>query len=158
MTKPLFIIGFMGAGKSTMAKEISMKLSLPHLDSDIEIEKKEGIPIEEIFTTKGESYFRNLESNWLQNLSDEPKVISCGGGLPCFNDNIILLKQKGKVIYLNSPNDLILERILTETSRPLVKNKSKEEILELKRNRELYYHLVDNQVSSFEEIEKNINL
>ncbi len=153
MTKPLFIIGFMGAGKTTMAKEISMKLRLPHLDSDSEIEKKEGIPIEEIFTTKGESYFRNLESNWLQNLSDEPKVISCGGGLPCFNDNILILKKKGRVIYLDSPNNLILERIYTDTTRPLVRNKSKEDILVLKKNRELYYNLADKKITTKEDFD-----
>jgi shikimate kinase len=143
----------MGAGKTTMAKEISMKLRLPHLDSDSEIEKKEGIPIEEIFTTKGESYFRNLESNWLQNLSDEPKVISCGGGLPCFNDNILILKKKGRVIYLDSPNNLILERIYTDTTRPLVRNKSKEDILVLKKNRELYYNLADKKITTKEDFD-----
>lgn len=148
----------MGAGKSTLAKEISMKLRLPHLDSDIEIEKKEGISIEEIFTTKGEAYFRNLESNWLRNLSDEPKVISFGGGLPCFNDNILILKKKGRVIYLDSPNNLILERINTDTTRPLVRNKSKEDILELKKNRELYYNLADYQISSIAELKKIIDL
>lgn len=153
MTKPLFIIGFMGAGKTTMAKEISMKLRLPHLDSDIEIEKKEGIPIEEIFTTKGEAYFRNLESNWLRNLSDEPKVVSCGGGLPCFNDNILILKKKGRVIYLDSPNNLILERIYTDTTRPLVRNKSKEDILVLKKNRELYYNLADKKITTKEDFD-----
>lgn len=143
----------MGAGKTTMAKEISMKLRLPHLDSDIEIEKKEGIPIEEIFTTKGEAYFRNLESNWLRNLSDEPKVVSCGGGLPCFNDNILILKKKGRVIYLDSPNNLILERIYTDTTRPLVRNKSKEDILVLKKNRELYYNLADKKITTKEDFD-----
>ena len=153
MTKPLFIIGFMGAGKTTLAKELSQKYTIPLLDSDAEIEKQEGNSIEEIFRQKGEPYFRGLETNWLQNLNDEPKVISCGGGLPCFNDNILMLRKKGQVIYLNSPNDLILERIYNDASRPLVKNKTKEEILELKKNRELYYNLADKKITAEEEFD-----
>lgn len=156
MTKSIFIIGFMGAGKTTLAKETSKKLGLPHLDSDSEIEKQEGKSIADIFNTQGEFYFRNLETIWLKNLSDEPKVISCGGGLPCFNDNILFLKKKGKVIYLDCPNELLLERIYSDPSRPLVYNKTKEEIIELKRNRELYYSLTDFRVSSLNELEKFI--
>ena len=153
MTKPLFIIGFMGAGKTTLAKEISEKYNIPFLDSDAEIEKQECISIKDIFRMKGEPYFRNLETNWIKNLLDEPMIISCGGGLPCFNDNILMLKKKGQVIYLNSPNDLILERIYNDASRPLVKNKTKEEILELKKNRELYYNLADKKITSEEEFD-----
>ena len=153
MTKPLFIIGFMGAGKTTLAKEISEKYNIPFLDSDAEIEKQECISIKDIFRMKGEPYFRGLETNWLQNLNDEPKVISCGGGLPCFNDNILMLKKKGQVIYIDSPNDHILERIYNDVSRPLVKNKTKEEILNLKRKRELYYNLADKKITAKEEFD-----
>jgi shikimate kinase len=158
MTKPVFIIGFMGAGKTTLAKEISIKLGMSFLDSDTEIEKQEGKSIADIFTFQGEFYFRNLETNWLKNLLDEPKVISCGGGLPCFNDNILILKKKGRVVYLDSPNDIILERIFSDNSRPLISKKSKEEILEIKRNRELYYKLADSQILSMEELGKIIDL
>ena len=84
----------MGAGKTSLAKQLALRLSLTHLDSDAEIEKQECKPINEIFQSQGESYFRSLEKKWIDNLDSTPTIVSCGGGLPCYNDNILTLKKK----------------------------------------------------------------
>lgn len=143
MTKPIFIIGFMGAGKTTLALDLAHKLNLPSLDSDFEIRTAEGLSIQEIFHTKGERYFRNLETHWITSLTKEARVISCGGGLPCFNDNLLTLKSMGKVIFLDTPIDIILQRIQTSQDRPLIQNKTEEEIKALYEKRAIYYRLAD---------------
>jgi shikimate kinase len=142
----------MGAGKTSLAKQLAHKLSLRHLDSDAEIEKQEGKPINEIFQNQGESYFRSLEKKWLDNLDSTPTIVSCGGGLPCYNDNIITLKKKGWILYLNTPIHFIIQRLDQDQKRPLLHEKSKEEIIALKQRRELYYGMAHIQISSKDEM------
>lgn len=147
----------MGAGKSTLGKSIAAKLSWPFLDTDAEIEKKIGINIVDIFTKYGEHYFRTLESNLIKNLPLEPTVISCGGGIPCYCDNIINLKKSGKVIFLNTDFDTIYSRISISNSRPLIQLKSKEEIKNLYTIRHMYYQLSDMQIDNSLSLDKLIN-
>lgn len=144
--KKLFIIGFMAAGKTQLAKDLAQKLNLPLLDSDAELEKQEGMSISAIFETKNESYFRALEEQWIDNLDDKPTVISCGGGLPCYNDLIMTLKSKGKVIFLDTPIDIILQRLQNDCDRPMIQNKSKEEILAVYHARTIYYQMADERI------------
>lgn len=129
----------MAAGKTQLAKDLAKKMELPHLDSDAELEKQEGMPISTIFETKNEAYFRALEKQWIDQLDDQPAVISCGGGLPCFNDLILTLKTKGKVIFLDTPIEIILQRLLNGQDRPLIKNKSMEEITVIYQARKIVY-------------------
>lgn len=142
----LFIIGFMAAGKTQLAKELAQKLKLPYLDSDTELEKQEGMSISIIFETKDESHFRILEKQWIDKLDDQPAVISCGGGLPCYNDLILKLKAKGKVIFLDTPIDLILQRLQNDQNRPLVRDKTKEEVLKIYQARTIYYQMADERM------------
>ena len=142
----LFIIGFMAAGKTQLAKELAQKLKLPYRDSDTELEKQEGMSISTIFETKNESYFRILEKQWIDKLDDKPAVISCGGGLPCFNDLLLTLKAKGKIIFLDTPIDIILQRLQNDQNRPLVRDKTKEEILNIFQARTLYYQMADERM------------
>lgn len=133
----------MGAGKTSFAKKLAAKLGLPFFDTDIEIEKQEEKSISELFTLKGEHYFRSLELKLIENLPIEPTVISCGGGLPCYYDNILKLKERGRVIYLNTDFEFIYSRIGKKDSRPLIQQKSKEEIKKLFTSRQVYYQLSD---------------
>ncbi len=142
----------MGAGKTSLAKQLALRLSLTHLDSDAEIEKQECKPINEIFQSQGESYFRSLEKKWIDNLDSTPTIVSCGGGLPCYNDNILTLKKKGQVLYLNTPMHFILQRLGQDKKRPLLNEKSKAEIIALKQRRELYYGMSHFQIGSKDEM------
>lgn len=153
MNRPIFIIGFMGAGKTTLAKELAKIYKVDHRDSDEEIARNEGISIQEIFHTYGESYFRNLEKNWLETIDKVPAVISCGGGMPCFHDNILKMKRIGEVIYLNVSNEELINRVKMNNSRPLLIDKSVDDIIELKKRREkLYYSMSDRIIYSLEDL------
>jgi shikimate kinase len=136
----------MAAGKTQLAKDLAQKLNLSYLDSDAEIERQEGMPISTIFETKNESYFRALEERWIDKLDDKPIVISCGGGLPCYNDLILKLKTRGKVVFLDTPIDIILQRLQSDQERPLIQNKSKEEIMALNQARWIYYQMADERM------------
>jgi shikimate kinase len=142
----LFLIGLPGSGKSTMAKDLSKKLSYPLIDTDEMICKKEGCTIEEIFNKKGESYFRKLESDTLKELiKTEHAVISTGGGTPCFFDNMEVINQNGLSIFLNIPIKDITKRLIEspDQNRPLIKGRNQEQIknfLEEKLQERLPYY------------------
>lgn len=131
----------MGVGKTTIGKELAHRLHLKFIDIDDEIEKIEG-KISDIFKSKNESYFRQLESQYIATHDFSSAVVSCGGGLPCYNDNILFLKKNGTVIWLDSDIEWIEQRI-TPQSRPLWQQKSIAEIKRLKLRRELYYRMAD---------------
>lgn len=109
----LILVGLPGCGKSTLGKELANQLSFPFFDLDELIEKKEGMAIAEIFNTKGEGYFRELESKvLLQNLlSVEAFVMATGGGAPCFHDNMDKINQFAISIFLDVPLPQILSRL-----------------------------------------------
>ena len=125
-----FLIGFMGSGKSYMGKNLSKVLEIPCIDMDTQIEKNEGMSIKDIFEKKGEAYFRNLEHQFLLELdSNDNKIISTGGGVPCFFDNIKIMNQKGLTIYLNRSKDVVMRQLMKGAhKRPLLKNKTEAEI------------------------------
>jgi len=126
----------MGAGKTSLGKQLAKKLNLQFLDSDKEIESTELMSVSEIFNIHGEDYFRKLERDWLENLSDDnQKLISVGGGMPCFEDNINVMKTKGLVIYLKHPARQLVQRLINaKTKRPLLENKTPKEVLEFVTN------------------------
>ncbi|QCK16468.1 shikimate kinase [Mangrovivirga cuniculi] len=122
----IYLIGLPGSGKSSVGKVLSSKLDCDFIDLDEWIEKNEKTSIKEIFAVKGENYFRDLETHALEILSDKfvtGTVISTGGGTPCYNDNIRLLKSTGLLVYLKTDIDVLVKRIesnLTEKdNRPL---------------------------------------
>lgn len=136
-SQQIILIGFMGCGKSTLGKKLANKMNVQFLDSDKEIEKSVGFSVSEIFEKHGEDYFRKLEHEFLLKLKKEEKfVLSTGGGMPCFNDNIKLLKEIGDTIYLKlSPNELTRRLLAAKTKRPLVEQKSPEELLTFVSNK-----------------------
>lgn len=120
----------MGAGKTTVGKEISLKLGIPFIDSDSEIEKMENKSINEIFEQNGEIYFRTLESHFIDQVAElSDFVLAVGGGLPCYNDLVASLNKLGTTVYLKCSVDTLLNRLKNEKElRPLVKNLNDEEL------------------------------
>lgn len=156
----IFIVGFMGAGKTSLGKKLASRLQVPRLDTDLEIERSQALSINDIFRVKGEHCFRNLEQNLLKNLPEESHIISCGGGFPCFHDQLLNMKKKGIVIFLNTKFEILYSRISTSIKRPIVNQKNKSEIKDLFESRKLYYQLSDIEIDnslSLDEIILKIN-
>ena len=121
----LFLIGLLGSGKSFLGKELSKELKLPFIDLDDVIEKKEDMKVSEIFSAKGEGYFRMLEAAALREQSTQKEfVMATGGGTPCFHENISHINQNGTSVFLNTPVSEIVRRLKGEQrkSRPLLAN------------------------------------
>lgn len=117
----ILLIGFMGAGKSTVSACLGKMLAMETIEMDRFIEEKEGMKISQIFDVHGEEYFRNCESNTLIELrSKNHAVISCGGGVPLRPHNVELMKKNGYVIWLTAKPEAILERVKDSTERPLL--------------------------------------
>ncbi len=119
----IVLIGFMGAGKTTIGKRLSKKLGYAFVDTDEYIETREGMKISEIFEKKGEAYFRNLETEVLKELMENASktVFSTGGGLPLREENARLLRLLGDTVYLRATADQIFKRVGKSTNRPLLK-------------------------------------
>ena len=121
----------MGSGKTKIGKKLSEKLDIPFIDSDQVIEEKMNKTIVQLFEELGESKFRILESEFIRELSKTSSfILATGGGLPCFSDNILFLNDLGITIYLKTSNEILANRILNDTNRPLIKGKNKEELIE----------------------------
>lgn len=127
----LFLLGFMGSGKSKWGKKIAKQLAMPFFDLDDEVEKSANKSITELFQERGEDAFRLLESEVLANIiaQNEAFVLSTGGGTPCFNNNMELMNQSGKTIYLNVDSTILYGRLKTaKMNRPLIANLSDDEL------------------------------
>lgn len=142
----IFLTGFMGSGKTFWGKRWSEKTGIPFFDIDEIVEKEQEKTIQEIFAQDGEVHFRNLETMALRNFAvKENAIVACGGGTPCYNDNITWMNENGTVIYLQSNPEKILQRLISETEkRPLIKDLSQEELLfyitEKIKEREFFYN------------------
>ncbi|MFN8259220.1 MAG: shikimate kinase [Bacteroidales bacterium] len=149
----IYLVGMMGSGKTTIGKKLAKRLLYNFYDLDELIEKREGITISTIFEQKGEEYFRHIEQQVLrETFKFGNTVISTGGGTPCFFDNINEINRNGVSIYLNTDIDLLMSRLVSGIKhRPLLKNKTNEELKEYLENllsqRILHYkkaHLIFN--------------
>lgn len=117
----IFLIGFMGAGKSTVAAELSHMTGRDQLEMDQMIVEDQGMPIAEIFEKYGENYFRDVETETLVRLKNrEPAVVSCGGGIVLREQNIFHMKERGKVILLTATPQTIYERVRNSKDRPVL--------------------------------------
>jgi len=141
----IFLIGYMGAGKTTIGKILAQKLHWQFIDLDLFIENRYRKKIGEIFVEKRESEFRELERNALQEVAQyENVIVATGGGVPCFFDNMELMNRLGYTIYLQVPVDELTKRLeICKHNRPLIKDKSSMEIKQFVTEnlsiRELYY-------------------
>lgn len=133
----IILVGFMGSGKTTLARMLSKKHGFRFVDTDKLIEKKERMSISDIFKLRGEAYFREVERHVINSelCFCDNCAIATGGGMPCFFDNMEKLKLLGWVIFLKAPFSVILERIKDSSKRPLFK--------EVDRAKELYLKRID---------------
>lgn len=119
---PIFLLGYMTSGKSSLGKKLAKQLHLKFIDLDCEIEEKEGLSISEIFQEKGETYFRNVEAQALRNIQASDKaVIALGGGTPCYHNNMEYIKKTGMSIFLDMSEETLIGRLRKKKSkRPMV--------------------------------------
>ena len=127
----IFLIGYMGCGKSTKAKQLAHRLDSPVIDLDAEIVSKTGKTIAEYFAEFGEKGFRDYESEMLKSF-DYPEncVVATGGGLPCFFDNMEWMNANGETVYLQMEPAALVSRLHNRQKRPLIKDLDDEQLLE----------------------------
>lgn len=126
----VFLVGFMGCGKSTKAKQLANRLNCPVIDLDAEIVEKEGQTIAEYFASKGEAAFRQLESDTLKTFDyPETCVVATGGGLPCFFDNMEWMNANGQTVYLQMTPPQLVSRLHNREKRPLLKGMDDDQLL-----------------------------
>lgn len=127
----IYLIGYMGSGKSFLGRKFSKHLGLQFIDMDHYIEKRNYKTIPQIFAEDGEVEFRKKERAALEELAEFTDIIiATGGGAPCFFDNIDLMNKTGITIYLNIDPKILADRLIkSKTERPLIKGKSKEELI-----------------------------
>ena len=119
----IFLIGFMGSGKTTVAKLLNSKWGFAVFDMDKIIEERAKMSIPEIFATYGEAHFRNLETELAIELQGQRSaVISCGGGTAMRKENVAAMKKSGKVVFLAASPETIYERVKDSEDRPLIEN------------------------------------
>ena len=154
----LYLIGFMGTGKSSSGKLSAQKIGLQFIDSDQEIEKTSGLSIRTIFETQGEERFREFEKDFiLTGHSPSGNLISCGGGLPIPQGMIETLKSKGMVLCLWASPESILKRTSGNSSRPLLQSDDpRNKIEKLLREREERYRLADRIISTDDKSEQEV--
>ena len=145
MPDKIFLLGLPGAGKTTLGKKLAADLKYEFVDLDDAIEKANDKSIGELFEL-GEPLFRLKETEALREViaNGHDLVIACGGGTPCFNDNLQLMKKSGATLFLDMPLDLIASRIENQTHRPLMQGSSfASRLLELSKARRRYYIQAD---------------
>ncbi|UIR56427.1 AAA family ATPase [Sphingobacterium sp. SRCM116780] len=162
MPKPIFLIGYMGSGKTTLAKKLANKLALPFIDTDDEIVKEVGMSITEYFQQHGEEKFRALERLQLQKTANQEVIVSTGGGSPCFFDNMQWMNENGISVYLQMSTKSLFDRLSQSkpNKRPILIGKTEQELFdfidEKLIEREPFYrqaHLViDHMNTSVEEL------
>lgn len=137
--KRIYLIGFMGCGKSAVGRRLSFLLKMPYYDMDKEIVRQTGMTIAEIFETFGEERFREMETVFLQTLKDEDCIVSTGGGVALQEVNRKIMRQTGLVLFLDAPFREIWRRIHKDAKRPIVVNSTKEQIESLYKARYPHY-------------------
>ena len=140
--KRIILIGYMGAGKTTVGRALAKELGLTFYDLDWYIECRHHKTVAQIFATQGEEGFRRIEHNLLHEVAEfEDVVISCGGGTPCFFDNIDYMNRQGQVVYLKATPQVLQEHLrMARTERPLLKGKSPEQL----------HHFIEEQLGARE--------
>ena len=153
MKKNIILCGFMGSGKSTIGKQLSERMGMRLIDTDTYIEQKEGMKISDIFAEKGEEYFRSLELQVCNELSQlRATVISTGGGTLLKEENVKAIKKNGVVFLLNVSPEIVLHRLRNDTTRPLLQSDDKEKAVKtlLSQRIPLYNRAADHIIEADE--------
>ena len=137
----IFLIGFMGCGKSTVAAKMNQMYGLHVVEMDQEISKQQEMSLSELFKKYGEEYFRNLESELLKEIqTNSSQVVSCGGGVVLREQNVALMKKNGKIVLLTAKPENVLKRVMKNNDRPILEGKKNvQDIAALMENRREKY-------------------
>ena len=160
----IFLIGYMGTGKTTLGKMLAKRLEMQFVDLDGYIERRFFKTIAQIFEEKGEEGFRKIEQAMLLEIADfENTIIAVGGGTPCFFDNMRVMNEKGLTVYLKtSPEALYKTLLKARMKRPLIKDKTDEELLafvgESLAKREDFYARAQATMNAEDDMERNMQL
>ncbi|SNS97046.1 shikimate kinase [Ekhidna lutea] len=151
MSQKIFLIGLPGAGKTTLGLDLAVDLGVQFVDLDQDIEKAEKCSIREIFELKGEAHFRQLEKYHLEKVINEIDsfVMATGGGTPCFFDNMEVMQKAGTICYINTPIEEIQMRIEKDTTRPLMKTNTLENLLDQRKE---WYRRADHTIQKYKEL------
>lgn len=141
LNKHIFLIGFMGCGKSANARYLSKMTGAHQMEMDQKISKDQGMTITEIFSKFGEQHFRDLETELIRSMKDrEPMVVSCGGGAVLREENVAMMKSCGTIVLLTATPEAIFDRVKYSTDRPILNgNMNVEYISELMEKRRPKY-------------------
>jgi shikimate kinase len=146
----IYLVGFMGAGKTTVGRELAARIDAPFFDLDELIEAAEKVSIREIFAQQGESYFRKRERDLLRSTKHlDAAVIATGGGTFTFDENIQFIQSEGLSVYLSAPYALLRSRVGAKDDRPLFRDDLSTH--ELYANRIRYYRMSDITIEIREE-------
>ena len=163
----IFLTGYMGAGKTTLGKAFARDMNIPFIDLDWYIEERFHKSISELFSTRGEKAFRELEKAMLHEVGEfENVIISTGGGTPCFFDNMEFMNERGKTVFLDVDPGVLFRRLrIAKQQRPILQNKDDDELHAfideaLARRKEHYskarYHFDASQLESHHQIEESV--
>lgn len=148
----IYLIGMPGSGKTTLGRELANSLNLSLIDMDLVIEEKEKCSIPDLFSKNGENYFRDIERLVLHEVSQKDKaIISCGGGAPCFFDNIEYMNRHGKTIFIDvSPEELFNRMNSSDNAakRPLLNGKTENALLQELKDKLAYRKQFYNQAQT----------
>lgn len=131
MASPIFLIGYMGSGKSTLGRAVAKYTGLQLIDLDNYIERRYMANVRDIFARHGEERFRDMERRMLAEVADfENVIVACGGGTPCFHGNMELINSHGTSVWLQASEEILFRRLVRgRRKRPLLADKTDEEIL-----------------------------
>lgn len=147
----LYLIGFMGAGKSTIARMLSKKMGKALVEMDERIVKEQGMSINEIFEIHGEEYFRQVESRLVQTLGREGNcIVSCGGGVAVRQENVDHMRESGRIVFLSATPETIYQRVKNSTDRPILNGHMNVEYIEelMEKRRGFYEAAADIVIST----------
>lgn len=147
----IFLIGFMGTGKTTISKKLKEKLKYPLYDTDAMIVEQEGMNISEIFEKKGEAYFRQVETEIIKKFETMGQcIVSCGGGVPLNRENVAYMRHCGKIVCLKATPQTVFEHVRYGKERPLLKGNMNVEYIEIlmKRREPAYQYASDITVTT----------
>ena len=122
--RPIFLIGYMGSGKTTLGRALGRRLGLQFIDLDLYIESRYMRTISQLFVERGEDKFRSIEREMLHEVAEmEDVVVACGGGTPCYYDNIDYMNRCGTTVFLSASEDRLFARLsINRNKRPLIKD------------------------------------
>ena len=132
----ILLVGFMAAGKTTLGKALARDLGLQFVDLDHYIENRYRCTVAQLFAERGEEAFRLIERNMLHEVAEfEDVIIACGGGTPCFFDNMEYMNGKGETVFLDASPEVLFRRLkIAKSKRPLLMDKSDEELMDVIQN------------------------